>query len=194
MKFNLPALLVFLFCFAGFLPIAEAHSLDGASAGLASGFSHPFLGVDHLLAMIAVGIWAWQLGGRAVWLLPISFAGMMAIAAGFGVTGFHLPLMEPGIACSLLIMGLLIAGFVRLPTALGSLLVGLFALFHGYAHGIDLPSAASPVLFGIGFTMASGLLHGLGILFAKCSSRHQIVQRMAGYALIAGSGLLLTMA
>lgn len=191
MKLKAQALLVFLFCFTGILPVANAHSLDSIPIGLVSGFSHPFLGLDHILAMVAVGVWAWQLGGRAVWLLPISFVSMMSIAASFGMMGFYLPLTEQAIACSILILGLLIAGFIKLPTGIGSILVGIFALFHGYAHGLELPNATSPTLFGIGFIIATGLLHGFGILFAKSSSHYQIVQRITGFALVASSGLLL---
>jgi urease accessory protein len=152
------------------------------------------VGLDHLLAMIAAGIWAGQLGGRAVWLIPLTFVSIMAAAATLASFGLLLPLMEPAIACSVMVLGLLIAGSVRLPTSVCALLVSLFAVFHGYAHGLELPQAASPILYGAGFVLATALLHGLGIGFARNSRQHKMLQRIAGYSLIAASGLLLAAA
>lgn len=183
-----------LLAYVTILPVAQAHTFGSQGAGLMAGLTHPFVGLDHLLAMIAVGIWAGQLGGRAVWLIPLTFVSVMAAAASLASFGLLLPLMEPAIACSVLVLGLLIAGSVRLPTSLGALLVGLFAVFHGYAHGLELPQAASPILYGAGFVLATALLHGLGIGFARKSLQHKMLQRIAGYSLIAASGLLLAAA
>lgn len=183
-----------LLAYVAILPVAEAHTFGSQGAGLIAGLTHPFVGLDHLLAMIAVGIWAGQLGGRAVWLIPLTFVSVMAAAATLASFGLLLPLMEPAIACSVLVLGLLIAGSVRLPTSVGGLLVSLFAVFHGYAHGLELPQAASPILYGAGFVLATALLHGLGIGFASNSRQHKILQRIAGYSLIAASGLLLAAA
>lgn len=183
-----------LLAYVTILPVAQAHTFGSQGAGLMAGLTHPFVGLDHLLAMIAVGIWAGQLGGRAVWLIPLTFVSVMAAAATLASFGLLLPLMEPAIACSVLVLGLLIAGSVRLPTSLGALLVGLFAVFHGYAHGLELPQAASPILYGAGFVLATALLHGLGIGFARKSLQHKMLQRIAGYSLIAASGLLLAAA
>jgi urease accessory protein len=183
-----------LLAYVAILPVAEAHTFGSQGAGLIAGLTHPFVGLDHLLAMIAVGIWAGQLGGRAVWLIPLTFVSVMAAAATLASFGLLLPLMEPAIACSVLVLGLLIAGSVRLPTSVGALLVSLFAVFHGYAHGLELPQAASPILYGAGFVLATALLHGLGIGFASNSRQHKILQRIAGYSLIAASGLLLAAA
>jgi len=183
-----------LLAYVTILPVAEAHTFGSQGAGLMAGLTHPFVGLDHLLAMIAVGIWAGQLGGRAVWLIPLTFVSVMAAAATLASFGLLLPLMEPAIACSVLVLGLLIAGSVRLPTSVGALLVSLFAVFHGYAHGLELPQAASPILYGAGFVLATALLHGLGIGFASNSRQHKILQRIAGYSLIAASGLLLAAA
>ena len=183
-----------LLAYVAILPVAEAHTFGSQGAGLMAGLTHPLVGLDHLLAMIAVGIWAGQLGGRAVWLIPLTFVSVMAAAATLASFGLLLPLMEPAIACSVLVLGLLIAGSVRLPTSVGVLLVGLFAVFHGYAHGLELPQAASPILYGAGFVLATALLHGLGIGFASNSRQHKILQRIAGYSLIAASGLLLAAA
>ena len=183
-----------LLAYVTILPVAEAHTFGSQGAGLMAGLTHPFVGLDHLLAMIAVGIWAGQLGGRPVWLIPLTFVSVMAAAATLASFGLLLPLMEPAIACSVLVLGLLIAGSVRLPTRVGALLVSLFAVFHGYAHGLELPQAASPILYGAGFVLATALLHGLGIGFASNSRQHKILQRIAGYSLIAASGLLLAAA
>ena len=183
-----------LLAYVTILPVAQAHTFGSQGAGLMAGLTHPFVGLDHLLAMIAVGIWAGQLGGRAVWLIPLTFVSVMAAAASLASFGLLLPLMEPAIACSVLVLGLLIAGSVRLQTSLGALLVGLFAVFHGYAHGLELPQAASPILYGAGFVLATALLHGLGIGFARKSLQHKMLQRIAGYSLIAASGLLLAAA
>jgi urease accessory protein len=183
-----------LLAYVTILPVAQAHTFGSQGAGLMAGLTHPFVGLDHLLAMIAVGIWAGQLGGRAVWLIPLTFVSVMAAAASLASFGLLLPLIEPAIACSVLVLGLLIAGSVRLPTSLGALLVGLFAVFHGYAHGLELPQAASPILYGAGFVLATALLHGRGIGFARKSLQHKMLQRIAGYSLIAASGLLLAAA
>ena len=183
-----------LLAYVAILPVAEAHTFGSQGAGLMAGLTHPFVGLDHLLAMIAVGIWAGQLGGRAVWLIPLTFVSVMAAAATLASFGLLLPLMEPAIACSVLVLGLLIAGSVRLPTSVGALLVSLFAVFHGYAHGLELPQAASPILYGAGFVLATALLHGIGIGFARNSRQHKMLQRIAGYSLIAASGLLLAAA
>jgi len=183
-----------LLAYVTILPVAEAHTFGSQGAGLMAGLTHPFVGLDHLLAMIAVGIWAGQLGGRAVWLIPLTFVSVMAAAATLASFGLLLPLVEPAIACSVLVLGLLIAGSVRLPTSVGAFLVGLFAVFHGYAHGLELPQAASPILYGAGFVLATALLHGLGIGFALNSRKYKMLQRIAGYSLIAASGLLLAAA
>ena len=194
MKAKFSHALFALCAYAALLPVAEAHTLGAHGAGLAAGLAHPFIGLDHLLAIIAVGIWAGQLGGRAVWLIPLTFVSVMAVAATLASFGLLLPLMEPAIACSVLVLGLLIAGSVRLPTSVGVLLVSLFAVFHGYAHGLELPQAASPILYGAGFVLATALLHGIGIGFARNSRQHKMLQRIAGYSLIAASGLLLAAA
>jgi urease accessory protein len=183
-----------LLAYVAILPVAEAHTFGSQGAGLMAGLTHPLVGLDHLLAMIAAGIWAGQLGGRAVWLIPLTFVSIMAAAATLASFGLLLPLMEPAIACSVMVLGLLIAGSVRLPTSVCALLVSLFAVFHGYAHGLELPQAASPILYGAGFVLATALLHGLGIGFARNSRQHKMLQRIAGYSLIAASGLLLAAA
>jgi urease accessory protein len=194
MKANFSLALLGLFAYAAILPVAEAHTLGTQGAGLTAGLAHPFIGLDHLLAMIAVGIWAGQLGGRAVWLVPLTFVSVMSAAAALGTLGFSLPMVEPAIVCSVLVLGLLIAGSVRLPTIASVGLVGLFAVFHGYAHGLELPQAASPILYGIGFILTTSLLHGFGIGFARSSHQYKMIQRVVGCSLIVASGLLLAAA
>ena len=133
-----------------------------------TGFSHPFSGWDHLLAMVGVGVWAARLSGRARWLVPASFVSMMIVGAILAGNGLVLPCLEETIAASLLVLGLLIVFAVRLPLVAGMGIVGLFALFHGSAHGAEMPATGNGVLFGAGFVAATTLLHlaGLGLGFA----------------------------
>jgi urease accessory protein len=194
MKAKIYRSLLGLLTYALILPVAEAHTFGTQGAGLVAGLVHPFVGLDHLLAMIAVGIWAGLLGGRLVWQVPLTFVSVMSAAAALGSFGITLPLVEPAIACSVLVLGLLIAGSVRLPASTGVGLVALFAVFHGYAHGLELPQAASPILYGIGFVLATSLLHCLGIGFARSSRQYKMIQRLAGCSLIVASGLLLAAA
>ena len=134
----------------------------------ATGAAHPLSGWDHLLAMVAVGLWAAQLGGRSRWLVPAAFVGVMTLGALLGHAGLALPGVEQGIAASILILGLLIAAAVRLPVAASMAIVGLFALFHGVAHGAEMPATAGGLSYGAGFIVATALLHavGLGLGFA----------------------------
>lgn len=142
---------------------AAAHTVDGAGSGFASGFTHPLFGVDHLLAMLAVGIWGAQIGGRQVWTLPVAFPLVMALGGILGMTGVPVPHVETGIALSVLALGLVIALALRPPEALAFLLIAVFAMFHGYAHGVELPQAADPTAYATGFVVATGLIHLAGI-------------------------------
>jgi len=156
-----------------------------------AGLAHPFSGWDHLLAMIAVGLWAAQLGGRARWLVPASFVGLMALGAALGEAGLAFAGLEQGIAASVLALGLLVAGAVRLPVAAGMALVGLFALFHGLAHGGEMPASAAGLNYGFGFIAATALLHAAGLgAGALAARRSTLLPRLAGGA-IAVSALLL---
>lgn len=143
--------------------LAQAHPGHGDIRGFTGGFSHPLSGLDHILAMVAVGLWAAQLGGRALWAVPASFVGFMVVGGALGMAGVHLPMVETGILVSILVLGLLIAAAVRLPAVAGMGIVGLFALFHGHAHGTELPAAATGVLYACGFIVATALLHACGI-------------------------------
>lgn len=174
---------------------AAAHTFGAQGAGLAQGFLHPLGGLDHLLAMVAVGLWAAQRGGRALWAVPAAFVGMMAVGGAAGAIGAPLPLVELGIAGSLIVLGLAVALSVRLPIAASAVLVGLFALFHGHAHGTELPETASALQYGLGFIAATAALHGLGVAIGAALKRDagRALVRIGG-AGIAATGLVLAAA
>src|SRR5471032_3382046 len=138
--------------------LAQAHPGHDLTWDFGGGFAHPLSGWDHLLAMTAVGLWAAQLGGRARWFVPSAFVGVMALAAVFGHFFGTIPGTEQGIAASILILGLLIATTARLPVAAGMALVGVFAVFHGVAHGAERPATAGGLGYGAGFVAATALL------------------------------------
>lgn len=172
---------------------AMAHTFGAYGAGFANGFGHPFGGLDHLLAMIAVGLWAAQMGGRALWLLPAAFLAVMATAGTLAAGGLGLPGVEFGVAGSVALLGLLIASNRRLPPWLGAALAGGFAVFHGIAHGAEMPQAAAPLLYGLGFLAATaGLqLAGLGIgLLARAGGRRRLLRGAGVMASLAGLAIL----
>ncbi|MDP3845244.1 MAG: HupE/UreJ family protein [Pseudomonas sp.] len=136
-------------------------------SGLLAGLAHPLFGLDHLLAMLAVGLWAAQQQGTARWALPLSFVASMLIGGLLGFSGVQLPLLEGAIAASVLALGLLVAVAARLPMAVASGLCALFALSHGVAHGLELPSAASPWAYAAGFSAATLLLHAGGYALVR---------------------------
>ncbi|MBC7148749.1 MAG: HupE/UreJ family protein [Rhizobium sp.] len=142
---------------------AEAHILQGEAGGFLHGFEHPLSGLDHLLAMFCVGLWGAQMGGRAVWSLPIAFPLIMVVGGMMGIAGVPLPAVESGIALSIIVLGAAIALVWRPPEWLAVLVIGVFAIFHGYAHGAELPTAADPADYAIGFVVATGLIHLAGI-------------------------------
>jgi urease accessory protein len=148
---------------------ALAHDQAGVAGGLISGLLHPLTGVDHMIAMVAVGIWGAQLGAPAIWVLPITFPLVMAIGGVLGVLHIPLPMPETAIALSALVLGAAVAACLRLPFAAAAIVVGVFAIFHGHAHGAELPSAASPLAYGVGFVTATGLLHLSGIALGTLS-------------------------
>ncbi len=142
---------------------AFAHTEGDAAAGFVSGFLHPIGGWDHVVAMVAVGLWGAFLGRPAIWLLPVVFPLVMALGGALGVLGVPLPAVEIGIAASAIVLGAMVAFAVRLPLWVAALIVGVFAIFHGHAHGTELPEAASPIAYSLGFVIATGLLHAAGI-------------------------------
>ncbi len=158
------------------------------TSGLASGLAHPFQGMDHLLAMMAVGLWAAQGGGRKIWLLPAAFMSMLAMGAAAAMQWQTLLPVETGIALSVLALGLLVALSLQLPVIFSVVLAALFGLFHGYAHGLELPSSAAPIEYALGFLIATAALHGSGIAVGVAArQRHALLARMLGAA-IAASG------
>lgn len=142
-----------------------AHTGEGINTGFASGFWHPILGWDHVVAMVAVGLWGAFLGAPAIWVLPVVFPLVMALGGALGVIGVPIPAVETGIALSGVILGLLIAFAVKAPIWVAAVIVGIFAIFHGHAHGTELPEAFSPYGYAIGFVVGTGLLHMVGIAF-----------------------------
>lgn len=142
---------------------AGAHTGEGIDTGFASGFWHPIYGWDHVVAMVAVGLWGAFLGAPAIWILPVVFPLVMAVGGALGVMGVPIPLIETGIALSGVVLGLLIAFAVRAPIWVAAVIVGVFAIFHGHAHGTELPEAFSPYGYAVGFVIGTGLLHMAGI-------------------------------
>lgn len=143
--------------------VAEAHVLAGEGGGFLHGFEHPLSGLDHMLAMFCVGLWGAQMGGRSVWSLPIAFPLIMVAGGMMGIAGIPLPAVESGIALSIIVLGVAIACLWRPPEWLALAVIAVFAIFHGYAHGAELPNAADPADYAFGFVVATGLIHLAGI-------------------------------
>jgi len=143
----------------------SAHSAEGIAGGFLSGLMHPVLGPDHVIAMVAVGLWGAFLGRPAIWLLPIVFPMVMAFGGALGVAGVPVPAVETGIAVSAIVLGAMVAFAARPPIWVAAVIVGAFAIFHGHAHGTELPGAANPLAYSLGFVIATGLLHLCGIAF-----------------------------
>jgi urease accessory protein len=144
---------------------AQAHSAADIGGGFVSGLLHPVLGWDHVAAMVAVGLWGAFLGATALWLLPVVFPLVMAVGGALGLAGVNIPGVEIGIAASALVLGAMILLAARPPLWIAGVLVASFAIFHGHAHGTELPEAASPLAYSLGFVIATGLLHLSGISF-----------------------------
>lgn len=181
-----------LFAIALFLSPALAFAHDGHDhSGLLAGIAHPITGLDHLLAMLAVGLWAAQQSGAMRWALPLTFVGTMLLGGLLGFAGLQIPLMETGIAGSVLAFGLLVAVAARLPLAMALGLTALFALTHGVAHGLELPALASPWGYAAGFVAATAALHGAGYALVRWLPQAAApLVRVAGAA-SAGAGLWL---
>lgn len=171
-----------------------AHAGHGDSDGFLHGLTHPVGGLDHILAMVAVGVWAAMLGGRAVWMVPTSFIALMAIGGAMGMSGVAFPFVEQGIGGSVLVLGVLIAIAARLPVYVASGIVGAFALFHGVAHGAEMPFTESGLGYGLGFLVATAILHliGVGIGIGAERIAAPAFVRTAGAGVAVVGGLLLT--
>lgn len=152
-----------LFALTFWTQAALAHPVKGQAVGFLTGFLHPISGLDHVVAMIAVGLWGAQLGAPAIWLLPVAFPIVMAFGGMLGLMGVPLPGTEIGIAASAIMLGALVMLEIRPPLAAAAVVVSFFAIFHGHAHGSELPAGQSALLFSIGFVIATGCLHGVGI-------------------------------
>lgn len=176
---------------------AAAHTEVGVPGGLLSGFLHPLAGLDHLVAMVAVGLWGAQLGKPGIWVLPICFPAVMALGGVLGILGVPLPATELMVALSALVLGFAVAMALRVPFWAAAAVVGVFAVFHGYAHGAEMPGAANALAYGVGFVVATGTLHAAGILIGvltRWPTGAQAVRALG--AAIAGLGgvFLLSMA
>lgn len=172
--------------------VAAAHAHTGAEEanGFVAGVLHPLTGFDHLLAMVAVGIWGATLGRPLIWALPVAFPMLMVVGGILGITGVPLPYIESGIAVSVVVLGLAIAAAWRAPVAVAVAIVAAFGVFHGYAHGAELPGAASPAAYVAGFVLCTGALHlaGVAIGLLKALPKGEQVLRASG-GLIAMAGL-----
>jgi urease accessory protein len=168
---------------------AAAHTGTGLPGGFVSGVIHPFSGLDHLLAMVSVGLWGAFLGRPLIYVLPVVFPAMMVVGAIMGMFVVPLPPVEIGIAFSVLVLGSCIALSVRAPVWAACLIVALFAVFHGYAHGRELPSAADPISYSAGFVLATGLLHVSGICLGLLNNRpNGVVATRSVGGVVAGLG------
>lgn len=167
-----------------------AHVGGVAGGGFQTGFLHPLLGLDHVAAMVAVGLWGAFLGRPAVWLLPVTFPLVMALGGAAGAAAVPLPGIETGIAASALVIGVAVLTAARPPLAIATVVVAFFAIFHGHAHGTEMPSAVSPLAYAMGFVIATGLLHLGGIAFGLLtrSATGTIAVRATG-GLIAAAGI-----
>lgn len=171
---------------------ALAHVGAGDASGFAAGFNHPLSGFDHMTVMIAVGLWAALKGGRALWIWPTAFVGVMLVGGTLGMAHIPIPFVEPGILASVVALGLLVALAVDLPVSAGAAIIGVFALFHGHAHGTEVPETASGIEYMAGFALATALLHAAGIgSVTLLGARFRSVVRFAGAACAAiGVGLM----
>jgi urease accessory protein len=176
-----------------FASVASAHEGAGIAGGFSSGFMHPVLGWDHVIAMVAVGLWGAFLGNPAIWILPVVFPLVMAFGGALGVIGVPVPAVETGIAVSAIVLGAMVAFAVRPPIWIAAVIVGAFAIFHGHAHGTELPGAANPLAYSLGFVISTGLLHISGIAFGLMVHWPfgKIVVRAGGSIIaLAGAGFL----
>ncbi|SFD17188.1 HupE/UreJ family protein [Tropicimonas isoalkanivorans] len=189
----LTALLVTALCASASL----AHTGEIYGGGFVNGFTHPILGWDHVAAMVAVGLWGAFLGAPAIWLLPVVFPLVMAFGAVMGILGIPVPAVETGIALSAVVLGLMIVFAAKPSVWVSAVLVGLFAIFHGYAHGTELPASANAFAFAAGFVIATGLLHLTGIaigLLVKWPAGRLVVRGAGGVISLAGMAFLTGMA
>ncbi len=184
---NRAAIVWLLLCLAA---SAQAHTGEASANGFLAGVMHPLTGFDHLLAMVAVGIWGATLGMPLIWALPVAFPMLMVVGGMLGITGVPLPFIESGIAASVVVLGLAIAFAWRAPMAVALAIVAAFGVFHGYAHGAELPKSASPAAYVAGFVLCTGALHLTGVAIGTVKSlRHGALVLRGSGGLIAIAGL-----
>lgn len=175
----------------------RAHEAAGSAGGFMSGFAHPLAGWDHAAAMVAVGIWGAFLQRPAIWMLPVFFPLVMAAGGALGIVGVGLPAVETGIALSAVVLGTMIAAALRPALWVAALIVGGFAVFHGHAHGTELPAAVDPLAYSLGFVLATGLLHvaGIGIgALVQWPAGRLAVRAIGGAIALAGVAFLVAAA
>ena len=185
------------FLFAVMLPLAaQAHIIAGETAGFWHGFQHPLGGLDHILAMLAVGLWAAQIGGIALWAVPLTFVSVMILGGVLGIASVPIPFVEQGIVASDLILGGLVLFAARFPLGLSVAIVGLLGIFHGYAHGAEMPENAEAVSYAAGFVLSTALLHlaGIGVAVAIKKLLKDRMVRVAGGGIILGGVYVLVTA
>ena len=174
--------------------VALAHT-GAHTSGFAHGFAHPISGLDHVLAMVMVGLFAYQLGGRALWIVPLAFVSAMSVGGALGLAGIGVPFIEIGIALSVIVLGALVASNARTPVIAAVAVVGFFAIFHGYAHGAEMPANAAALTYAIAFLIATALLHltgaalGLGIDKPGQRTGSAFVRVAGAFGLVAGLGI-----
>jgi urease accessory protein len=175
---------------------ALSHGLQGEAGGFLTGLLHPLSGADHVLAMIAVGLWGAQLGAPAIWVLPMAFPLVMAMGGMLGFLGVPIPGVEYGIAASAIVLGAAVAFEMRPALVIAALVVGCFAIFHGHAHGTELPLGQSALLYSMGFVIATGCLHAVGIGIGTVQRRAwgRPLLRAAGAVVAAGGVFFLSKA
>jgi len=190
-------MLVAMLASPAFAHVSAEHLVNPTQSSFGSGFFHPLMGADHILAMLVVGIWAVQLGGRALWQVPCAFVGAMGLGFILALSGLTLPFIEAGILASVIVLGLVATFAVRLPILYAMGIVGLFALFHGAAHGGEMGNA-SALTYGLGFALATMVLHGAGLGLGVGASRlaqmtrQMLINRAMGFvALLSGLYLLI---
>lgn len=177
------AVLLSLLC-----PLVLAHPSHGS--GIADGLLHPLTGLDHLLAMVGVGLWSAQQSGHSRWLIPGSFVLLMGFAGWLGTLGYSLPFIESGIATSVLLIGLLISFSIKTSALFGMLMVGMFAVLHGFAHGTEMPPSVSAWQFGAGFMLTTTLLHAIGFLSGTALHKNEKLMRIGGAGIAMCGGFL----
>ncbi|MAF15945.1 MAG: urease accessory protein UreJ [Marinomonas sp.] len=175
--------------------VAMAHTGHEHTSSFMSGFLHPMGGLDHLLAMVAVGLWAASMGGRALWAVPMAFVAMMLLGGGAAMAGLEVPFVEQGILLSVMVLGALVLGAKRLPVAACAAIAGGFAVFHGVAHGMEMPANGAAAQYALGFAVATTALHLVGVGFGQLMARlgTPLVTRISG-SVIAVLGMVLAIA